>query len=110
MTAETLPKIDSNGALKTRRVIPVRSKRSALRASEDRAAYLFLAPWFAGLAGITLLPMLASLYLSFTDYKVLSAPHWVGIENYFQLFTRPPLHQVDLGHSYLCRLVGAADP
>ena len=87
MTAETLPKIDSNGALKTRRVIPVRSKRSALRASEDRAAYLFLAPWFAGLAGITLLPMLASLYLSFTDYKVLSAPHWVGMENYFQLFS-----------------------
>ena len=87
MTAETLPKIDLNGALKTRRVIPVRSKRSALRASEDRAAYLFLAPWFAGLAGITLLPMLASLYLSFTDYKVLSAPHWVGMENYFQLFS-----------------------
>jgi multiple sugar transport system permease protein len=87
MTAEALPKIDSNGALKTRRVIPVRSKRSALRASEDRAAYLFLAPWFAGLVGITLLPMLASLYLSFTDYKVLSAPHWVGMENYFQLFS-----------------------
>src|SRR4051812_5350074 len=87
MTAETLPKIDSDGASETRRVIPVRSKRSALRASENRAAYLFLAPWFVGLAGITLLPMMASLYLSFTDYKVLSAPHWIGTENYIQLLS-----------------------
>jgi multiple sugar transport system permease protein len=70
-----------------RRVIPARRNRSALRAAEDRAAYMFLTPWFIGLFGITLLPMLASLYLSFTDYSVLSAPNWIGYENYVHLFS-----------------------
>ena len=30
-------------------------------------------------------PMLASLYLSFTDYNVIRAPELVGLENYEQL-------------------------
>ena len=38
---------------------------------EARAAYVFLAPWFIGLFVITIGPMLASLYLSFTDYNLL---------------------------------------
>ncbi|MEO9229631.1 MAG: sugar ABC transporter permease [Devosia sp.] len=86
MTAEIVP---DSSAINTpkRRVIPTRRKRSLLRAGEDRAAYLFLAPWFVGLFCITLLPMVASLYLSLTDYNVLSAPHWIGFENYLQLFS-----------------------
>ena len=40
----------------------------------DRVAYLFLAPWFAGLLLITVGPLLASLYLSFTDYNLLQPP------------------------------------
>jgi len=58
-----------------------------MRAAENRAAHLFLTPWFIGLFGITLLPMAASLYLSFTDFGILSAPTWVGLENYVKLFT-----------------------
>jgi multiple sugar transport system permease protein len=69
------------------RVIPAGRKHSAMKAAENRAAYLFLAPWFIGLFGITLLPMLASLYLSFTDFGILSAPVWVGVDNYIKLFT-----------------------
>jgi multiple sugar transport system permease protein len=40
----------------------------------------------AGALLLTLGPMLASLYLSFTDYDLFSAPAWVGLENYRQLF------------------------
>ena len=39
--------------------------------SQAWAAYLFLAPWLIGLFAITLGPMLASLYLSFTNYNLL---------------------------------------
>lgn len=53
---------------------------------ENRAAYLFLAPWFAGLFLITIGPMAASLYLSFTDYSVLSPPTWIGLDNFANLF------------------------
>jgi len=69
-----------------RRTIPPRPRYSALRVAENRAAYVFLVPWFIGLLSITALPMLVSLYLSFTDYNVLSDPNWVGLDNYATLF------------------------
>jgi multiple sugar transport system permease protein len=51
---------------------------------ENRAAYLFLAPWLAGLLLLTAGPMLVSLYLSFTDFDLLTAPRWTGADNYRQ--------------------------
>jgi multiple sugar transport system permease protein len=56
--------------------------------SQAWAAYLFLAPWFIGLFAITIGPMIASLYLSFTDYSLLSEAHWVGLDNYEKMFTQ----------------------
>lgn len=48
---------------------------------DNKAAYIFLAPWIVGLAVFTIGPMLASLYLSFTDYNLLKAPVWSGFDN-----------------------------
>ena len=47
-----------------------------------RMGLLFVAPWLVGFLIFTLYPVLATFYLSFTDYKVLSPPRWVGLENY----------------------------
>ncbi|MCL6533859.1 MAG: sugar ABC transporter permease [Armatimonadetes bacterium] len=44
--------------------------------------YLFVLPWLTGFMLFTLYPILATLYFSFTDYRVLGAPRWVGLENY----------------------------
>jgi multiple sugar transport system permease protein len=51
--------------------------------------YLFLAPWLIGILGVTIVPILASLYLSFTDYKLTRrrAPEWIGFENYTRMFS-----------------------
>jgi len=35
-------------------------------------------------------PMLASLYFSFTDYPLLSAPQWTGLDNYRRMFFEDP--------------------
>lgn len=61
--------------------------RSPQLISENRAGYLFLAPWFIGLAVIVIGPMVASLYLSFTKYNPLSTPEWIGLQNYITMFT-----------------------
>ncbi|TBL81811.1 carbohydrate ABC transporter permease [Paenibacillus thalictri] len=50
--------------------------------SDHTAGYLFVLPWLIGFAGFTMLPLCASLYLSFTKYDVLSPPVWIGIDNY----------------------------
>ena len=52
---------------------------------EERASYLFLAPWLLGLGLITIGPMAASLYLSFTDYNLLQPPEWIGLDNYIRM-------------------------
>jgi multiple sugar transport system permease protein len=63
------------------------SRVNAHRRREARTAYVFLAPWFIGLFVITIGPILASLYLSFTDYNLLESAKWVGWDNYSKLFT-----------------------
>ncbi|GAB2874037.1 carbohydrate ABC transporter permease [Streptomyces mayteni] len=52
------------------------------RRSQALSAHVFLAPWLIGAVVLTLGPMLASLYLSFTDYDLFSTPNWVGLANY----------------------------
>jgi pectin-derived oligosaccharide transport system permease protein len=54
------------------------------------APWLFLTPWLIGLVTITAGPMLASLYLSFTDYNLLGAADWVGLDNYARMLTDDP--------------------
>lgn len=57
---------------------------------EGVAGYVFLSPWLLGLMGITAIPMLLSLYLSFTNYDTLSSfsdVHWIGLDNYRRMFT-----------------------
>jgi multiple sugar transport system permease protein len=55
--------------------------------ADDRAAYLFLAPWLVGFFFLTLGPTLASLYLSFTKFDLLQAPQWTGLANYAHMLT-----------------------
>ncbi|MEO1018803.1 MAG: sugar ABC transporter permease [Pseudomonadota bacterium] len=69
------------------RAIPKGRSGSPVRRAENRAAYLFLLPWFIGLFGITIIPIAASLVLSFTNFDILSPPSWIGFENYEKLLT-----------------------
>jgi len=49
------------------------------------AGYLFLSPWFIGLFGLVLGPMVASAYLSFTEYDLFTDAQWVGMSNYAEI-------------------------
>lgn len=55
--------------------------------SANGPGYLFLLPWFIGFFGLTLGPIITSLYLSFTDFDLLTAADWVGTANYERMFT-----------------------
>ncbi|NBE97709.1 sugar ABC transporter permease [Nonomuraea sp. KC401] len=70
-----------------------RRRSSPSGPARDRIGYLFLAPWFAGMALFTVGPILASLYLSFTEYTLLKPPEWLGLDNYRQMLADPRLHK-----------------
>lgn len=58
------------------------------RMTNDRILGLaYLTPYLVGLVVFTAIPFAASLWLSFTDYDLMSAPRWTGLENYIELFT-----------------------
>jgi multiple sugar transport system permease protein len=66
---------------------------SISRRREAVAFYLTISPWLIGLVLFTAGPMLISLYVSFTDWDLLSSPVWIGLDNYARLFDDPRLWQ-----------------
>lgn len=54
--------------------------------NKNKYALLFLFPWLIGILILGIIPMIASLYLSFTDYNLFQAPAWIGIQNYKEMF------------------------
>ncbi|WP_158846118.1 carbohydrate ABC transporter permease [Saccharothrix deserti] len=61
--------------------------RKRKRHKHNRAGYAFLAPWLIGIFGLTLIPMLYSLYLSLTKFNLLTDPQWTGLDNYARLLS-----------------------
>lgn len=67
--------------------------RYSQRRRDAVTGYLFLTPWLIGLVAITLGPILASLYLAFTDYSLLKPPEWIGLANFQEMLTDRRLHK-----------------
>jgi multiple sugar transport system permease protein len=66
----------------------MRSKRARAEALEG---YLWISPWLVGLLVFTAGPIIASLYLSFTKYKIGDIPQWLGLANYKEALTADTL-------------------
>ena len=61
-------------------------------------------PGCVGFLGFYLYPALASLYYSFTDFRILQAPEWIGLQNY-QRMVNDPLFWKALGNTIWLVLV-----
>ncbi len=44
--------------------------------------YAFISPWLLGFFAFTIIPILTSIYYSFSDYDILKAPVFNGLENF----------------------------
>lgn len=64
---------------------------SKLARREAIEGYIFLLPWLLGFLIFTLGPLIAALYLGFTNYTGTGAPRWIGFDNYVAIFTRDTL-------------------
>jgi multiple sugar transport system permease protein len=73
---------------------------SRLSRHETVAAYLFLAPWIAGLLLFVVGPIVASFFLSFTTYNIVRPPAFVGLANFTRALTKDPLFWTSLGRTF----------
>ena len=48
----------------------------------------YVLPWVIGFLIFQLYPFVMSLYYSFTNYNMIKAPVWVGLNNYIRIFTK----------------------
>ncbi|HVO41212.1 MAG TPA: sugar ABC transporter permease [Aggregatilineales bacterium] len=102
------------------------TRQLALRTVEIRWGVAFIMPWVIGFLLFTAGPMIASLYLSFTDYSLLSGNEakWVGLKNYSDILgievktlddpSQDASQVLDRNYAELGRLgttvIGASDP
>lgn len=49
----------------------------------------FTSPWIIGFLLLTLIPMISSIFISFTEWDILTPPKWVGLQNYVEIFKDP---------------------
>ena len=63
---------------------------SRLARREAIEGYIGISPWLIGFAIFMAFPILASLGLSFTNWRITVAPEWVGLRNYIRMFTTDP--------------------
>jgi len=52
----------------------------------NKVAYIMCAPFFILFFVFTVLPVMLSIFFSFTEFNMLEPPVWVGFENYIHLF------------------------
>lgn len=82
----------------TRTERPLKPRGNALRRRETLAAYGFLLPNLIGFLIFTLLPVVAALLISLTDWNLLQPPKWVGLQN-FATLAQDPLFRKVLGNT-----------
>jgi len=58
------------------------------RLRRNLTGYAFISPWLVAFAVFTVGPFIASIYLSFTRYDVVSSPAWVGLANYRNMLSQ----------------------
>lgn len=73
--------------------------KSRLQRLEALEGYLWISPWIFGFLVFSFGPIVASLYLSFTRYKIGGTPQWIGLENFIEAFSRDRLFWPSLGRT-----------
>jgi multiple sugar transport system permease protein len=54
---------------------------------EDVAGYAFISPWLVCFFAFSIVPIVFSLYFSFTDYDILASPVFSGLKNFKRMAT-----------------------
>ena len=71
----------------------------------DRVSYAFLLPFAAVFIIFTVLPVIISVYYSFTYNNILEPARFVGLENYIRLFTRDNVFVTGLQNTLVFALI-----
>lgn len=73
--------------------------------SEFVFSFTYLAPFLLIFATFTILPVIISIFFSFTYYNVLEAPQWVFLQNYLKLFLNDDIFLISLKNTMIIAVI-----
>ncbi len=70
-------------------------QKNALMRSEALTGFAFLSPWIIGFLAFTLIPMILTLLMTFSNFRLVQAEplSFVGLTNYIKLLNDPQMKQ-----------------
>ncbi|MGH2596762.1 MAG: carbohydrate ABC transporter permease [Actinomycetota bacterium] len=86
--------------------VPRRPRRRNVR--RGITVLLFMSPWILGFVLLIIYPMASSLFFSFTNYTLIAAPRWIGLQNYTFMFSKDPFFWLALRNTIWIILVGVS--
>ncbi len=84
---------------------PDRLKTSLRRVYAERSSYFMIAPFMIAFIIFTVVPVIAAIVLSFTDFNMLQTPNWVGFENYKTLFLNDDVFIIAVKNTLIIALI-----
>ena len=84
---------------------PDRLKTSLRRVYAERSSYMMIAPFMIAFFIFTVIPVVAAIVLSFTDFNMLQTPNWVGFENYKTLFLNDDVFIIAVKNTLIIALI-----
>ena len=71
----------------------------------NRVCYFFLLPYAVLFITFYVLPMLTSIYFSFTNYNILEKPDFIGARNYLNLFLEDDVFTTAIKNTFLIAII-----
>ncbi len=81
------------------------SKEVCAKIWNDRSAYLMTAPYLILFTIFTVVPVVISMFYSFTYFNMLEAPQWIGFENYIRLFLKDDIFLIAIRNTLILAAV-----
>ena len=80
-------------------------RATLVRMKQERTSYIMITPFLVAFFVFTVLPVLAAIALSFTDFNMLQTPHWLGFDNYMTLFLSDDVFIIAVKNTMIMALI-----
>jgi len=80
-------------------------KHSLYRKSEVKAGLILSVPFFVMFVLFTVIPVVGSLVLSFTNFDMLRFPEFIGVGNYTRLFLKDNIFMKAIGNTFILAII-----
>lgn len=75
------------------------------RIKDNKASYLFLLPYYILFVMFTIVPVIISVYYSFTYYNILEAPQFIGWDNFLNLFLHDDVFILAIQNTFIFAVI-----